>query len=120
MNAKTVTLSLALFALPLSAAAGDYLKTSEEIRDAFSGMTLTWKHLHKDKAGKSYLTEDGRIIGVSNGEKRAGTWKVKGDSLCVSWGQCLGIEADGEGGYYKVKGDRRVVHIMKVEYGNNL
>lgn len=112
--------ALALFIFPATGMAVDFL-SGEQVTSAFSGKTVEWKHLKKNRAGKTYYAADGKITGVSNGTEREGSWHVDGDKLCVSWGKCLQIEADGEGGYYKVKkGSIRVVHLTNIKEGNAL
>ncbi len=120
MKKNSIIAGLCLLALPMSVFAGDFL-SGEQIKSAISGKTVQWEHMFKSKSGMTYYSADGTITGVQNGNKREGTWHVDGDKLCVSWGKCLAIEPDGNGGYYKVKGgSKRVVHIKSVSDGNTL
>ena len=120
MKFKTVATGLVLVSASLSVAAAD-LMTGEQIKSVVSGNTVTWEHMFKSKSGKSYYSEDGTLTGVMNGSSRKGTWKVEGNQICVSWGNCREMESDGEGGYYKVKnGTKRVVRYTRVEDGNKL
>lgn len=115
---KNIVIATCIAFTSLSAQAGDFL-TGDQIKEAFSSRTITWEHMFKNKSGKSYVGDDGTIIGISNDDKREGKWHIDGDKWCVSWGKCLAIESDGNGGYYKVKGSsKRVVHITKIEDGN--
>ncbi len=120
MKLSYIATGIALFAASLSASAGDFMN-GEQIKAAVSGKTMTWSHMIKSKSGKSYYAEDGKVTGVANGTPREGTWSIEGDNLCVSYGSCLAIETDGEGGFYKVKnGSKRVVHIKLIEEGNTV
>lgn len=102
------------------ALSGDFL-SGDQITKAFSGKTIQWEHMFKDKSGKSYFSTDGKLTGIKNSSIREGKWHVENDELCVSWGKCLAIEPDGKGGFYKVKnGTKQVVHIKSVTDGNNL
>ena len=95
--------------------------SGEKITEAFTGKTVQWTHMTKSRSGTSYYAEDGSLTGEKNGKKRKGKWHLEGDKLCVSWGNCLAIESDGNGGYYKVKGQsKRVVHITSVSESNHL
>ncbi len=120
MKMKSIVTVVFLCSASFSVVAADFM-SGDEIKAAVSGKTLTWEHMIKSKSGQSYYAADGKLSGVSNGSAREGTWKVDGNELCVSWGKCLAIESDGEGGFYKVKnGSKRVVHIKLVEEGNTL
>ncbi len=120
MKYVNVITAVALFGVSLTVSAGDFL-TGDAIKATVSGKTLIWEHLKKSKSGKSYYSEDGKLVGISNGSAREGSWKVDGDKLCVSWGKCMPLESDGKGGFYKVKGgSKRVVHITAIEDGNTV
>jgi len=106
--------------MSFSVTAADFL-SEDQAKAALSGKTLTWEHMIKNKSGKTFYAEDGSLKGISNGSPREGKWHMDGNKVCVSWSKCLPIEADGNGGYYKVKnGSKRVVHITKAEDGNTL
>ena len=120
MKIRNIIIGFGLLCVPFYGYAGDFL-TEDQIKVAFSGKTVTWEHMFKDKSGKSYYAPDGKITGKKNGAKREGTWSVEDNKLCLSWGKCRKIEADGNGGYYKVKGEKkRVVKYISVTDGNNL
>jgi hypothetical protein len=120
MNMTRTTLGACLLALPLCGSAAEFLN-GEQITATFAGKTAAWQHLKKSTSGRSYTAADGTIVGIKGDDRQEGTWRVDGDKLCVSWGSCLAIEPDGNGGYYKVKGgSKRVVHITSVEDGNTL
>ena len=120
MRVKTFLTGVALCAASFSVSAGDFL-TADQLKAAVSGKTLIWEHMLKSKSGKSYYAADGTAMGISNGKDREGTWKVEGNELCISWGKCMPMEADGKGGFYKVKGgSKRVLHIKSVEEGNTV
>jgi len=120
LKIKSIVVCISLMGIPFSGYAGDYLN-GDQIKKTFSGKTIQWEHMFKSKSGKSYYAEDGSLTGVQNGSKREGKWHVDGNRLCVSWGSCLAIEADGNGGFYKVKGgSKQVVHIKALSEGNTL
>jgi hypothetical protein len=120
LKIRNFVFGISLLCIPFSTFAGDFLG-DEQITKTFAGKTVQWEHMHKSKTGKSFYDEDGTLTGVANGAKRAGKWHVDGGKLCVSWGSCLAIESDGNGGLYKVKGgSKRVVHIKSLSDGNTL
>jgi len=117
---KNIVIATCIALTPLSIHAGDFL-SGDQIKETFSGKIVIWERMIKSKSGKTYLSYDGSAAGVSNGNKRDGKWHVDGNKWCVSWGSCLAIESDGNGGYYKVKGSsKRVVHMTKIEDGNTI
>ena len=120
MKLKSIVMAAALCSASFSVVAADFM-SGEQIKATVSGKTMTWEHMFKSKSGKSYYAEDGTITGIKNGSPREGTWKIEGDNLCVSYGKCLAIEADGNGGFYKVKnGSKRVVHVTVIEDGKTV
>lgn len=116
---KKLAIALTALCLPLSAFAGEML-SGDQIKQTFSGKTVHWEHMKKAKSGKTHLGTDGSVVGIENGKKRTGSWEVKGDQWCMSWGRCLAVESDN-GIYYKVKGgSKRVTKITKIEDGNTV
>lgn len=52
-----------LLLFPLSGFAGDSLNDTQ-IKDVFSGKTVEWQHLFKNKYGKTYFAVDGTVKGI--------------------------------------------------------
>ena len=116
LKTRKIVSGVGLLCIPFLVFAGNFL-TGEQITKAFAGKTVQWEHMIKNKSGKTYFAEDGTLIS----SKHNGKWHVDGDKLCVSWGNCLTIESDGNGGFYKViGGSKQVVHIKSLSYGNTL
>ena len=83
MKIKLVILSALLLFVSSTGFAGGTL-TGAQIKKAWAGKTLVWKHMFKNRSGKSYYAADGSLMGVSNGKNRKGKWYIKGNKVCVS------------------------------------
>ncbi|MET0049406.1 MAG: hypothetical protein ABW066_16640 [Sedimenticola sp.] len=120
MKIRTIAVSALLMFVSATGYAGNSL-SGDEIKEAWAGKTMVWKHMTKSRSGKSYFAADGSLIGVTNGKKREGKWHIDGNKVCVSWSKCTTVQSDGNGGFYKViKGSKKVVHITAVEEGNTI
>jgi len=120
----TRALILSLFiVLPTGLFAGQKL-TGEEIKSAFVGNTINWKHTKRSDSGKSFFDKSGKIIAIKNGKESQGSWSIEGNKFCQKTSKstaCRNVEKDDGSGYYLIKDpSKKVVHITKVDEGNSL
>ena len=126
MNFKIIVVALSS-CFAISPCFAEQMLTSNEIKATFSGKTAIGKH-HKKGKVKTYHSEDGKIISVSeDGDKRVGEWWAgrKKDRLCIRWRdnpkkRCRIITTDGNGGFKKIhpKKDKVVTKYQQLVAGN--
>jgi len=81
----------------------------DAITALFSENTVEGQHDKHGYAFISYYESDGEFRSYQGGSKegKPGTWKVRGDLICVQWKEkpselCRNMVTDGKGGYWKV------------------
>ncbi|MCB9025080.1 MAG: hypothetical protein H6625_02075 [Bdellovibrionaceae bacterium] len=123
MKKTNWTILLAIISLSLLGGAQKYL-SGEEIKSAFTDKTGTSVHMIKKTTGIWYHAKDGKFLGKGQDSKKiVGTWYVQKNKFCTKTNKvvCTFIEADGQGGYYRVDDkSKKLVHIKKLVSGNSI
>ncbi|MDH3900448.1 MAG: DUF995 domain-containing protein [Gammaproteobacteria bacterium] len=107
-------LAAALGATGLRAA--EKVLSGDEVMALFSGKTVDYTLVTRDRAVSAYYAEEGSMRGMSGGNKMSGSWSVsdKGE-LCIDYGKGLRcrhiIEEDGVYKKYKEK-DGKKIHVV--------